>query len=278
MWVLEVKPFGPSFHRQAPSGFAPANFLMGSDLDSAQYGAFPKSMCLLGQLRDVLKQRGNLFPAPASNPVLNGFWPHHCLDQALGWTFPRAEARLNHYATYNENRWRAKCRETNPTFAGLSRDKKEICNDSATGGMQAFFRRMSDHVDLRLFESLEERDPPDFVLSRALPMPTRLQHRLLEHCAQRMPSLAGAARSLCIQAAAMSPEGAMEAASNASAKRRRPACTCVQLRGANEWTAAYRCGGGHHGDDGSYCWWHCCRGNLKPNLRKPPWLRSGSRV
>ena len=277
MWVLEVKPFGPSFHRHAPAGFAPANFLMGSDLDSTHYGAFPKSMCLLGQLRDALARGSPLFPAPASNPALAGFWPHHCLDVSLGWTFPRAEARLNHYATYNENRWRAKCRETNPTFAGLSRDKKEICNDSATGGMEAFFHRMSDHIDLRLFESIDERDPPDYVLSRALPMPTRLQHKLRQYCDERAPALVGAARSLCIQAAAMSHKAALEAASNASERKSIPVCTCMRMlggasnNGSGVWRATYRCGGGHHGDDGSYCYWHCCRGNLKPNPRKPKW-------
>ena len=121
MWVLEAKPFGPSFHRHAPAGFAPANFLMGSDLDSTHYGAFPKSMCLLGQLRDALARGSPLFPAPASNPALAGFWPHHCLDVSLGWTFPRAEARLNHYATYNENRWRA------PPFVQLATEQERLC-------------------------------------------------------------------------------------------------------------------------------------------------------
>eukprot|EP00966_Prymnesium_polylepis_P115991 2681140-Prymnesium_polylepis.1 len=92
MWVLQVKPFGPSFHREAPAGFAPANFLMGADLDDGQYGAFPKSMCSLGALRASLQRGTPLFPAPPHQGALTGFWPHHCLHVSVGWTFPRADA------------------------------------------------------------------------------------------------------------------------------------------------------------------------------------------
>ena len=36
MWVLDAKPFGPSGHREAPSGFVPANFLVGNDVPNEE--------------------------------------------------------------------------------------------------------------------------------------------------------------------------------------------------------------------------------------------------
>eukprot|EP00966_Prymnesium_polylepis_P132104 3054897-Prymnesium_polylepis.1 len=134
---------------------------------------------------------------------------------------------------------------------------------------------MSAHIDLRLFEQLDELVPPDFVLSRAQPMPQRLRESLREHCVQHERSLAGAARVMCAEEKG-SPlaerTGAVVVSNATKSKKRCKPCTCIRPdpdpTNVLGWFPAHRCGGGHHGDDGSFCWQHCCRGNLMPNRKQ----------
>ena len=152
---------------------------MGNDVPNEEYGGYPKSICSLG-LRNAWLHGTTLFAKHGAVGELKGNWPHHCLDPVRqGWSVPRNFARLNHYATRHEARWRQKCNESNPTFAGLSRAKGSYCRL----GIEAFFARLSNHVDLALFENLGryQAAPAEF-LDRARPPPDVSERQLRAHC------------------------------------------------------------------------------------------------
>ena len=257
MWVLDAKPFGPSGHREAPSGFVPANFLVGNDVPNEEYGGYPKSICSLAGLRNAWLHGTTLFAKHGAVGELKGNWPHHCLDPVRqGWSVPRNFARLNHYATRHEARWRQKCNESNPTFAGLSRAKGSYCRL----GIEAFFARLSNHVDLALFENLGryQAAPAEF-LDRARPPPDVSERQLRAHCEARGGLLRGAAVALCADALGTplpaAPDGDVH-------------CSCIKARAGDDvWQKKYNCRRSAHGDDGTYCFVRCCRPDEHDALR-----------
>ena len=277
-WTFEVKPFGPSTHVDAPLGFAPANFVLGADLDPEYYGAFPKSACRLGAMRAALERRAGPFVQPAMAPKVKHNWPHHCLPKGGPTTFfvPRTAARLNHYATRHEARWRQKCDELNPTFAGLSRANKTFCRSGAGsggnggggggGGMRHFFDQLNNHTDLDLFAELDRRGravPEAFLVHS---WSEALASRVAEHCVgqQRRGVLRGAALGLCADALQLTPFEASLRRRQRAAAAATAVCDCTRRHGGlhhADWEPRYRCfNHGGRDDDGSYCWLLCCRG------------------
>ena len=127
-------------------------------------------------------------------------WPHHCLQPSRrDFSFPREDVRLNHYATGDEGSWRDKCSQSNPTFKGNSRRGRAYCEQDPRGGMSKFWRRLTNHTDLFLFQMLGrggERVPEAF-LERARPGPTLQEELLARHCRHHMGTLKGAAVALC---------------------------------------------------------------------------------
>ena len=288
-WTFEVKPFGPSMHVAAPLGFAPANFVLGSDLEPDYYGAFPKSACRLGAMRAALERRAGPFVQPAMAPRVKHNWPHHCLPKGAPghYLVPRAAARLNHYATRHEARWRQKCDELNPTFAGLSRANKTFCHEAGAGsggggnarrpgGMRSFFNQLNNHTDLDLFAELDRRGRaiPEAFLARAWSGP--LAARVAEHCVEQRRrgahALRGAALALCADALQLTPLEASLRRRQRAAAAAAAVCDCTRHHGGlhhADWEPRYRCfNHGGRDDDGSYCWLLCCRGEATAKLRR----------
>jgi len=215
-------------------------------------------------MRDALVRRNGPFYQPDMLPRVQHNWPHHCLPQRISWRVPSTMARLNHYATRHEQRWREKCLEENPTFAGNSRNHSSMCDVSESQGMLHFFRRLNNDTDLRLFEQLDRfRAIPDLFLTRA--WPPALEHRVARHCRANSATLQGAAITLCAEVLQLKPE---QSTLRGREPNPRPSCDCQHLDNAREWMPRYRCTNhGGRDDDGTYCWLLCCRGDDFPALR-----------
>ena len=264
-WQFDVKPFGPGLHHDRPVGFVPANFVLGSDLPSSKYGAYPKSVCSLGAMREAFLRQEGPFYQKEMQPRVRDNWPHHCLDKSIIWRVPRSVARLNHYATRHERRWMEKCVEQNPTFSGNSRNHTGMC-DLENGGMPEFFKKMNNGTDLLLFQQLDRHAAiPEHFLAHA--WPDALKEQVAGYCrSQPQGALQGAALSLCAESLQLSPA---EATLRGREPYPRSSCLCTRRISQDEWVARYRCQNhGGRDDDGSYCWMLCCRGPETPGLKR----------
>ena len=99
---------------------------------------------------------------------------------------------------------------SNPTTPGKSRNKKAYCNESM---MPAFFDKISQKVDLRLFEELDPSTIHEDFLTRS-PLPPATRDLLSEHCRASPNVWRGAAHALCADFVSANPRRS----------RRRPAC------------------------------------------------------
>ena len=267
MWAFGVVPFGPSGHKKRPAGFVPANFLLagvshatgpamsdGGSKPYSTYGSYPKSVCSLSSMAQAWAKGEKLFDSRIPNLALR--WPHHCMWEEQSWGYPMEEAQLQHYVTRDEASWRSKCSNSNPTTPGKSRSTKSYCNESM---MPAFFDKISEKVDLRLFEEFDPSMIQEDFLTRS-PLPPATRDLLSEHCRASPNIWRGAAHVLCADFVSAPPPPP-------STSLHAYACDCVALHlnlAPEKGTKCVR-----KKNDGSFCWTQCCRPDVD-NPHKPP--------
>ena len=139
---------------------------------------------------------------------------------------------------------------------GKSRTTKSYCNESM---MPAFFDKISEKVDLRLFEEFDPSMIQEDFLTRS-PLPPATRDLLSEHCRASPNIWRGAAHVLCADFVSAPPPPP-------STSLHAYACDCVALHlnlAPEKGTKCVR-----KKNDGSFCWTQCCRPDVG-NPHKPP--------